>query len=166
MNNPKCYFNHPVRGDISSTMLFSSFHASATYLCNHHIISVLLLNAENVAHFVWLPLATNSFFPFKNLILVYAKVFPNLSQVTSARSVSPTLPPEFKYVTLRSVETPVAKSPLEATAKEPPRSTHDLSVEAVGRTWEGIYPCLQLFHHGGCRDGSWKTQVSRIILDE
>ena len=43
--------------------------------------------------------------------------------VTSARKVSPILPPEFMYVTLRSVETPVAKSPFEATANEPPRST-------------------------------------------
>lgn len=76
--------------------------------------------------------------------------------VTSARSISPVLPPEFMYVTLRSVETPVAKSPLEATANEPPRST---------RTWNGQYrlcdgvargryPCSQSYHHGGYRDDS------------
>ena len=43
--------------------------------------------------------------------------------MTSARRVSPILPPELMYVTLRSVETPVAKSPFDATANEPPRST-------------------------------------------
>lgn len=35
----------------------------------------------------------------------------------------PTFPPELKYVTLRSVVTPVLNSPREAIAKEPPRST-------------------------------------------
>jgi hypothetical protein len=37
--------------------------------------------------------------------------------------VSPTFPPELIYVTFKSVETPVAKRPLDATAREPPRST-------------------------------------------
>lgn len=69
----------------------------------------------------------------------------------TARKTSPIFPPELRYVTtspakvcvswsdketfniyeisdatevpLRSVETPVAKSPFEATAKDPPRST-------------------------------------------
>lgn len=121
--NPKRYLNHPVLGDNSSTIFFSSFHASATYLPIHHFVSFPLRSVESGTYFVWLPLATNSSLPFKNLMLVYANVFPNLSQVTSARSISPILPPELTYVTLRSVETPVAKSPLEATANEPPRST-------------------------------------------
>ena len=104
-------------------MLFLSFQAIATYLAIHHLISVPILSSESVTHFVWLPLATNSSFMFKKLILVYANVFPNLLQVASPRIMSPILPPEFMYVTLRSVETPVAKSPSEATANEPPRST-------------------------------------------
>lgn len=107
-------------------MLFGSFHAILTY-------------------FVWLPLATISSLLFINLIEVYARVLPNLSQVTSALIVSPTLPPELRYVTafdcyhsikdrievvipLRSVLTPVAKRPREATAREPPRSTIDAIV--------------------------------------
>ena len=47
----------------------------------------------------------------------------HLSHVTSALIKSPILPPEERYVTFRSVDTPVAKSPREATAREPPRST-------------------------------------------
>lgn len=47
----------------------------------------------------------------------------HLSQVTSALIRSPILPPEERYVTFRSVETPVANRPREATAREPPRST-------------------------------------------
>ena len=114
-------------------MLFLSFQAIATYLAVHQLISVPLLSPKSVTHFVWLPLATNSSFVFKKLILVYANVFPNLLQVASPRIISPILPPEFMYVTLRSVETPVAKSPLEATANEPPRSTGvEVSAAAVG----------------------------------
>lgn len=68
----------------------------------------------------------------------------------TARRVSPIFPPELKYVTvsgrrlvsgsvldlgrghlpLRSVDTPVAKRPFDATAREPPRSTVDGSVSA------------------------------------
>lgn len=47
----------------------------------------------------------------------------HLSHVTSALMRSPILPPELRYVTFRSVDTPVAKRPREATASEPPRST-------------------------------------------
>ena len=142
MENTRSY----VWEDISSTMFFSSFHASVTYLSIHQVVSTALPNAGTVTHFVWLPLATISSLPFRNLILVYAKFFPNLSQVTSARSVSPILPPELMYVTLRSVETPVAKSPLEATANEPPRSTSTSrgQLGIVGRYREGDLPMLAM----------------------
>lgn len=52
----------------------------------------------------------------------------HLSQTTSARIKSPTFPPEFKYVTFKSVLTPVANSPLDATAREPPKSTMEAIV--------------------------------------
>lgn len=55
----------------------------------------------------------------------------HLSHVTSALIVSPTFPPELRYVTERSVETPVAKSPREATAREPPRSV----MQAIVPPW-------------------------------
>lgn len=47
----------------------------------------------------------------------------HLSHVTTALIVSPILPPELRYVTDRSVDTPVANKPRDATAKEPPKST-------------------------------------------
>lgn len=119
----KRYPNHPTSEDKSLITFLLSFHAIATYLFMLQFISDPLPNSEGVTHFVWLPLATNSSSPFKNVVLVYANVFPNLSQVTSARIKSPILPPDLMYVTLRSVETPVAKRPWEATANEPPRST-------------------------------------------
>jgi hypothetical protein len=40
----------------------------------------------------------------------------------------PTLPPEARNVTFKSVLTPVENIPLEATAREPPRSTRDAIV--------------------------------------
>lgn len=67
----------------------------------------------------------------------------------TARILSPTLPPELRYVTdrflsvrvfdrslckdlpLRSVETPVANSPRDATANEPPRSTSRIVSERM-----------------------------------
>lgn len=75
----------------------------------------------------------------------------HLSQVTSAFIVSPMTPPEARYVTdrdhqfaeraiypaiihslpFRSVETPVAKRPRDATAREPPRSV----IEAMVPPW-------------------------------
>ena len=73
-----------------------------------------------------------------NLTEVKAKVFPtstslvnrlrrenhlHLSQVTSPLIVSPTVPPELRYVTFRSVETPVEYKPREARASEPLVST-------------------------------------------
>lgn len=45
--------------------------------------------------------------------------------------MSPTFPPELRYVTERSVETPVAKRPREATAREPPRSV----MQAIVPPW-------------------------------
>jgi hypothetical protein len=51
-----------------------------------------------------------------------------LSQVTSPRIMSPTLPPELRYVTFSSVDTPVENNPRDARAREPPRSTMDAMV--------------------------------------
>lgn len=56
------------------------------------------------------------------------------------------------YRPLRSVETPVADRPLDATAREPPRSTSHrcrVSNTRFGVTHGGIstYPCKQSCHH-------------------
>jgi hypothetical protein len=45
------------------------------------------------------------------------------SHVAVPLTTSPVLPPALRYVTFRSVETPVENLPMDATAKEPPRST-------------------------------------------
>jgi hypothetical protein len=52
----------------------------------------------------------------------------HLSQTTSPLMRSPTLPPELRYVTLRSVDTPVEKRPRDARASEPPKSTIEAMV--------------------------------------
>lgn len=52
----------------------------------------------------------------------------HLSQVASPLIVSPTFPPEFRYVTFRSVETPVEYRPLDARTRLPPVSTIDAIV--------------------------------------
>ena len=122
--------------------------------------------SKSFAYFVWLPRATSSPCTFVNLMDVNAIVLPtaqgrqyldesvmgvivsnlHLSQLTSALIVSPTLPPEPRYVTianqkprkvpwesvygspLKSVDTPVANKPREATANEPPRSAIQANV--------------------------------------
>lgn len=112
MSRPRCSYFPAALGLSSSTMFFGSFHASATYL-------------------VWLPLANTSPFSVMNRTEVKASVFPNLSHVTSASILSPILPPLLRYVTSRSVETPVLKSPREATAREPPRSTRCASCQTL-----------------------------------
>lgn len=73
------------------------------------------------AHLVWLPRATSSSLLLMNLMDVYASILPtvannqviisrnifmegmslHLSQLTSARMRSPTLPPELRYVTAK-----------------------------------------------------------------
>ena len=57
---------------------------------------------------------------------------------------------------LRSVETPVAKRPREATAKEPPRSTGRaiLASRFIVSLLRRTYPCWQLCPHGGYSDDS------------
>jgi hypothetical protein len=93
----------------------------------------------------------------------------------TARRVSPILPPDFKYVTgciklivsqistmwnsywavvkeekgspFKSVDTPVAKSPFEATASEPPRSTRHDNREHIESADETI---------GGKADPCWR----------
>lgn len=57
---------------------------------------------------------------------------------------------------LRSVETPVAKRPREATAKEPPRSTERaiLACRSMVSLLGIVYPCWQLCLHGGYSDDS------------
>jgi hypothetical protein len=52
----------------------------------------------------------------------------HLSQTTSPLMRSPTLPPELRYATFRSVDTPVEKSPRDARASEPPKSTIEAMV--------------------------------------
>lgn len=48
----------------------------------------------------------------------------------------------------RSVDTPVAKSPLDATARDPPRSTVSLQWLDLTRKEPGNhYPCWQSFRH-------------------
>lgn len=76
-------------------------------------------------------------------------VLPILSQLTSALIVSPILPPELMYVTLRSVDTPVENNPLDATASEPPRSTETKSAFIVVANCSIVlsYPCSQWFRH-------------------
>lgn len=54
---------------------------------------------------------------------VISEINVHLSHETSALIKSPILPPEERYVTFRSVDTPVAKRPRDATARDPPRST-------------------------------------------
>lgn len=107
------------------------------FSCSVIFFSSFCANATN---FVWLPLATISPFLLMNRTDVYASVLPtetvlvsqvpshtqnniHLSHTTSPRIVSPILPPTPRYVTLRSVETPVENKPREATASEPLVST-------------------------------------------
>jgi hypothetical protein len=103
-------------------MFFSSFQARATNL-------------------VWLPRATIALFLSMNFTDVYARVLPtstrqylhgcrgqtrscvHLSQITSPLIRSPILPPALRYVTLRSVDTPVEYKPRDASASEPLVST-------------------------------------------
>jgi len=51
-------------------------------------------------------------------------------------------------VPLRSVETPVAYNPLEATANDPPRSTMPVSVTISSVLLLKYDPCWLLFRHG------------------
>lgn len=62
-----------------------------------------------------------------NSTLVYANVLPRLSQMNRQLTESPTLPADLRYVTDKSVETPVLYSPLLATANDPPVSTKQAS---------------------------------------
>lgn len=61
------------------------------------------------------------------------------------------------YIPFRSVETPVEYSPLEATAKEPPRSTeyNDAYQHALRKyrttRFSATYPLKQLYRHEVCR---------------
>lgn len=63
-----------------------------------------------------------------------------------------------QYSPLRSVDTPVANNPLDATASEPPRSTAFLSAQEQYVDYRAecvcTYPCLLLCRHGVYRDGS------------
>lgn len=67
------------------------------------------------------------------LNVIHAQII-HLSQTASPLITSPTFPPELKYVTLRSVETPVDHSPRDARTNEPPIST----IEAI------VPPCRML----------------------
>lgn len=58
------------------------------------------------------------------------------------------------YIPFRSVETPVEYSPLEATAKEPPRSTESKNIYQCASTeyhTSVTYPWKQLYPHEVCR---------------
>ena len=50
-------------------------------------------------------------------------MYVHLSHHTSPFNTSPIFPPLLRYVTFKSVDTPVANSPREATANEPLAST-------------------------------------------
>lgn len=51
-------------------------------------------------------------------------------------------------VPLRSVDTPVAYRPLEATASDPPRSTTKMYEQTLCNCEKDLYPCSLWFLHG------------------
>lgn len=72
----------------------------------------------------------------------------HLSQTASPLMTSPTLPPELRYVTLMSVETPVEYSPRDARTNDPPRSVMD----AIVPPWRMLRRLVWCFSMGSSKE--------------